>query len=446
MENYMKVLPNDLEAEQSVLGSCLIDNNSITSSIETLIPEDFYREDHKIIFSCIVSLFSRNEPIDVITLKNELSSIGKVEKVGGLEYIASLPDKVPTTANVEKYIKIIKEKAIARNLINISNEIAKLGFDPTINTEELTEKAERKIFEITQKKNAKGASKLKDLLVTSVSNLEDLYNNGKKKGIPTGFISVDRRMGGLKGSELIILAARPGMGKSAFVLNIATHVAEHEKIPVLIFNLEMGKEQLTDRIICSECLIDSTKYQNGKLEEEDWVNLAGGIGKLSDANIFIDDNSSITISEIRAKCRKMQMEENIGLVIIDYLQLITPSTGKGSREQEVAEISRSLKILAKELNIPVIALSQLSRANEKRGGNDNKKPMLSDLRDSGSIEQDADIVMFIHREEYYNLTDKNKGIAEINFAKHRAGETGTEQLLWLGKYTKFVNKSNYENE
>lgn len=228
------------------------------------------------------------------------------------------------------------------------------------------------------------------------------------------------------------------MGKSAFVLNIATHVAKKEKIPVLIFNLEMGKDQLTDRIICSDCLINSNKYRNGKLDEDDWLKLAENLGALSEANIFIDDNSSITISEIRAKCRKMKLEENIGLVIIDYLQLITPSDGKGSREQEVAEISRSLKILAKELKIPVIALSQLSRANEKRGDKD-KRPMLSDLRDSGNIEQDADMVLFIHREDYYQKTEDNKNIAEIIFAKFRAGEPGTEKLLWLGEYTKFAN-------
>ena len=434
----MKIIPNDIEAEQAVIGSCLIDEDSIISAIEILIKDDFYREDHKIIFSCINSMFSRNEPVDIITLKDELLSIDKYESVGGLEYIASLPDKVPTTANVNKYISIIKEQSIKRNLINMSNEISKLCFDTKISTEELMEMAEQKIFEITQKKSAKGASKLKDLLIDSVNKLEDVYNNGKKKGLSTGFIDIDRRMGGLKGSELIILAARPGMGKSAFALNIATHVAKKEKVPVLIFNLEMGKDQLTDRIICSECLIDSKKYRDGELDDDEWIKLAHGINELSEADIFIDDNSSITISEIRSKCRKMQIEDNIGLVIIDYLQLITPSSGKSSREQEVAEISRTLKLIAKELNIPVIALSQLSRANEKRSGKD-KRPMLSDLRDSGNIEQDADIVLFIHREDYYEETIENKNLAEINFAKYRAGETGTEQLIWLGQYTKFEN-------
>lgn len=438
MENYLKIMPNDVEAEQSVIGSCLIDTEAVIESINTLVENDFYREDHKIIYRCISNLFSRNEPIDIITLKDEISSIGKYEQVGGIEYIAKLPDKVPTTANVNKYIKIVKEKAIARNLINMSNEISKLAFDPTVNTDELIELSEKKIFDITQKKNIKGVSKLKDLLVESVNELEETYNKGIKKGISTGFIDIDRRMGGLKGSELIIVAARPAMGKSAFVLNIATNVAHKEKIPVLIFNLEMGKEQLTDRIICSQAMISSKKYQEGKLGEDDWNRLAESLGILSETNIFIDDNASITISEIKAKCRKMKIEENIGLVIIDYLQLINPTSNKMSREQEVAEISRSLKLLAKDLNIPIIALSQLSRANEKRNSAD-KRPMLSDLRDSGSIEQDADIVMFIHREEYYNLTEENKGIAEINIAKFRAGQPGTEKLLWLGEYTKFAN-------
>lgn len=437
----MKAMPNDIEAEQSVLGSCLIDANAIVDALETLVKDDFYREDNKIIFDCISSMNLRNEPVDIITLKNELKLRGKLDAIGGIEYIASLPDRVPTTANVEKYIYIVKQKAIKRKLIEMCNEISKKSFDDMVSTENLTDYAERKVYEITQRKDIKGASKLSDLLVDSINKLEDVYNNGNKKGIPTGFIDIDRRMGGLKGSELIILAARPGMGKSAFALNIATHVAKVEKIPVLIFNLEMGKEQLTDRIICSECLIDSKKYRDGKLDEKDWENLVTGIANFSDEEIFIDDNSSITISEIRSKCRKMQAENKIGLIIIDYLQLITPSEGKNSRVEEVGEISRTLKIIAKELDIPVIALSQLSRANEKRGDKD-KRPMLSDLRDSGNIEQDADIVLFIHREDYYKETAENKNLAEINFAKFRAGEPGVEKLLWMGKFTRFENLSN----
>lgn len=439
-ENYIKVLPHNTDAEQSVIGCCLIDKYSTMVSVEQLEPNDFYREDHKIIFTCISNLFARDEPVDIITLKEEITSLGKIDEVGGLQYIASLPEKIPTTANIEKYINIIKEKSVARKLINMSNEIAKMGFDQTINNEQLTEYAERKIFEITQRKDIKGASRLKELLLNSITNLENIYNNGTKKGVSTGFSDIDRRMGGLRGSELIILAARPGMGKSAFALNVATNVARKENIPVLIFNLEMGKEQLTDRIICSEALINSSNYRNGKVSEDDWNKLTYTLNELAEVPIFIDDNSSVTISEIRTKCRKMSIEEKIGLVIIDYLQLITPSNNKASREQEVAEISRALKILAKELKIPIIALSQLSRANEKRNSAD-KKPMLSDLRDSGSIEQDADIVLFIHREDYYNVTNENKNIAEIIFAKHRAGEPRDRKLTMAWRIHKVCKYS-----
>lgn len=436
----MKIIPSDTDAEQSVLGACLIDENSIIKANEILVKDDFYREDNKIIYECINKMYSINMPVDIITIKNELEVTGKLEAVGGISYIAQLPERVPTTANIEKYIDIIKEKSIRRRLIQMTNEIAEQCYDPLIDNNQLTDYAESKIYEITQKKNIKGASSMRELLVTSIGKLEDVYNNGKKKGIPTGFADIDRRMGGLKGSELIILAARPGMGKSAFALNIATNVAINEKVPVLIFNLEMGKDQLADRIICSKCLIDSKKYREGKLDDDDWMKLAYGTGELSEAPIYIDDNSSINIAEIRSKCRKMQAEQKIGLVIIDYLQLITPSKGKGSREQEVAEISRTLKLIAKELNIPVIALSQLSRANEKRNDKD-RRPMLSDLRDSGNIEQDADMVIFIHREDYYQKTAENNNIAEINFAKFRAGEPGVEKLLWIGKFTKFENLS-----
>lgn len=438
----MKILPHDIEAEQSVLGACLIDKESLISSMEALIYENFYREDHKVLFKGISNLWAKNEPVDIITLKDEITSLGKLDSVGGLEYIASLPDRIPTTANVEKYISIVKEKATIRNLINMSNEIAKKGFDIEITADELAEIAEMRVYEITKRKNTKGISNLNELLSKCIKNLEDISINGKTKGISTGFIDLDKKTGGLKGSELIILAARPAMGKSAFALNIAVNVAHNQKIPVLIFNLEMGKEQLTDRIICSECLINATNYRDGKLQDDEWTKLATGISLLSDTKIFIDDNSTVTVSDIKAKARKMKNEEDIGLIIIDYLQLITPKSSNTNREREVAEISRALKLLAKELDIPIIALSQLSRATEKRDSK-NKRPMMSDLRDSGSIEQDADKVMFIHREGYYtdNIEPEKKNIAEIILAKNRVGETGTAELIWMGEYTKFANKS-----
>ena len=435
----MKILPHDFDAEQCVIGCCLIDKYSVTRAVEALTKEDFYDEVNQIMFFCISNLFNRSEPVDIITMKNELENIGQLEKVGGLEGVSSFPERVPTAANIEHYIKIVSEKSTNRKLINLSNEIARNGFDATISIDSLLDFAEKEIFEITQKKNTKGASNLQDLLNQSIKNLEDITQNGKRKGIPTGFAGIDRRMGGLKGSELLILAARPGMGKSAFALNIATNVAKKEKIPVLIFNLEMGEEQLTDRIICSDCLIDSKRYSEGKLNDEEWKKLAVGLSWLSKAKIFIDDNSSITMSDIRARCRKMVMDEQIGLVIIDYLQLITPTNPKESKVNQIGEISRSLKVLAKELKIPVIALSQLSRENEKRKGQD-KRPVLSDLRDSGAIEQDADIVMFIHREDYYDAEKRQiSNIAEINIAKFRSGEPGTEKVAWLGEYTKFMD-------
>ena len=421
-----KIPPNDVEAEQAVIGSMLTDKEAVSAAIEVLKPEDFYREDNRIIFEAILSLYGRSEPIDIITIKSELSSMGKFEAVGGLEYIAELPDKVPTTANVEQYIKIVEEKSVLRNLIKTANEIITLGYDQTQEVDSIIDGAEKKIFEVMQKKNQKGYTPIKDILVETFTELEQLYNQKQRiTGIPTGFSDLDFRTSGLHNSDLILVAARPAMGKSAFALNIATNAAVRAKVPVAIFSLEMSKEQMTSRILCSEA----------------WGKLAAASGELSEANIYIDDTPGISIMEIRAKCRKMKIEKNIGLVVIDYLQLVQGSGKRGSsREQEIAEISRSLKILAKEINVPVIALSQLSRAPEQRP---DHRPMLSDLRESGSIEQDADIVMFLYRDDYYNEDSEKKNIAEVILAKHRAGSTGTVELLWLGNYTKFANIDKY---
>lgn len=437
-----KIPPNDVEAEQAVIGSMLTDKEAVSSAIEVLKPEDFYREDNRTIFEAILNLYSRNEPIDIITLKSELSSMGKFEAVGGLEYIAELPDKVPTTANVEQYIKIVEEKSVLRNLIKTANEIITLGYDQTQEVDGIIDGAEKKIFEVMQKKNQKGYTPIKDILVETFTELEQLYNQKQRiTGIPTGFSDLDFRTSGLHNSDLILVAARPAMGKSAFALNIATNAAVRAKVPVAIFSLEMSKEQMTSRILCSEAMVDSNKVRTGKIDDEEWGKLAAASGELSEANIYIDDTPGISIMEIRAKCRKMKIEKNIGLVVIDYLQLVQGSGKRGSsREQEIAEISRSLKILAKEINVPVIALSQLSRAPEQRP---DHRPMLSDLRESGSIEQDADIVMFLYRDDYYNEDSEKKNIAEVILAKHRAGSTGTVELLWLGNYTKFANIDKY---
>ena len=434
-----KIPPNDTEAEQAVIGSMLIDRDAVILAIETLKEDDFYREDNKAIYSAMLNLYNRAEPIDIITVKEELVSIGKFEAVGGLEYLAELPEKVPTTANVDKYIKIVEEKAILRSLIKVSNEIITLGYDQTQEVENIMDEAEKKVFNVMQNRNQKGYTHIKDILIDAFAELEQLYNNKQQvTGVPTGFIELDYKTSGLHDSELIILAARPAMGKSAFALNIATNAAVRAKTPVAIFSLEMSKEQMTNRILCSEAMIDSNKLRTGKIEEDDWVKLVETLGPLSEAEIYIDDTPGISITEIRAKCRKLKLEKNIGMVIIDYLQLVQGTGNKrvGSREQEISEISRSLKILAKEINVPVIALSQLSRAAEQRP---DHRPMLSDLRESGSIEQDADIVTFLYRDDYYNPDSENKNIAEVIIAKNRSGSTGTVELLWLGSYTKFAN-------
>ncbi len=437
-----RIPPHDIEAEQAIIGSMLTDKDAVIAAVEVLQEQDFYREDNKIIYSAILNLYNRAEPIDIITLKSELKSMGKFEAVGGLEYIVQLPDKVPTTSNVEQYIKIVEEKSMLRALIKTADELITLGYDPTQEVEQVIDTAEKKIFQVMQKKNQKGYSSIKDILVDTFTQLEQLYNQKESiTGVPTGFVDLDYRTSGLHNSDLILVAARPAMGKSAFALNIATNAAVRAKVPVAIFSLEMSKEQMTNRILCSEAMVDSAKVRTGKIDDDEWAKLAATSGELSEAGIYIDDTPGISIMEIRAKCRKMKLEKNIGLVVIDYLQLVQGSNKKGgNREQEIAEISRSLKILAKEIDVPVIALSQLSRAPEQRI---DHRPMLSDLRESGSIEQDADIVMFLYRDDYYNEDTEKKNIAEVIIAKHRSGATGTVELLWLANYTKFANIERY---
>lgn len=440
-----KIPPNDIEAEQAVLGSMLTDKDAVSSAIEVLDKDDFYREDNKAIFEAMVNLYNRAEPIDIITVKDELLSIGKFDVVGGLEYLADLPEKVPTTANVDKYIKIVEEKSILRSLIKTSNELITLGYDETQEVNVIMDQAEKRVFDLMQNRNQTGYFAIKDVLVDSFAQLERLYNEKEGiTGVPSGFADLDLRTAGFHKSELIILAARPAMGKTAFALNIATNAAK-ANTPVLLFSLEMSKEQLVNRILCSEAMIDSNKLKTGKMEENDWVKIVDALGPLSEAEMYIDDTAGISITEIRAKARKLKLEKNIGLIIIDYLQLIQGSGSRknGSREQEISEISRSLKILAKELNVPVIALSQLSRASEQRS---DHRPMLSDLRESGSIEQDADIVMFLYRDDYYNDESENKNIAEVIIAKNRSGSTGTAELLWMSNYTKFANIERYRDD
>ena len=428
----------NLEAEQSILGSCLIDKESVFLSMEELKPEDFHKKDNQVIFQAICNLFNLDQPIDVITVKEELNKMKKYESIGGIKYLSYLTDIVPTTSNIDRYIKIVKEKAIKRNLILIANEIIDNGNDNSVLTEELLELAEKKIFDISNGSIKKSYRHIRDIMFDSIQELEYMTKNKRKiTGISTGFYDLDRKISGLKKSNLIILAARPGMGKSALAVNIAVNVAKHENKGVAIFNLEMKDTEINNRILSSEANVSNDKILNGNLDEDDWVKIATALGIVSDLPIYIDDTSGLTIGEIRAKCRKLKIEQNIGLIIIDYLQLITPNSKKNStRENEVAEISRALKILAKELEVPVIALSQLSRTNEKGSGK-VREPQLSDLRDSGAIEQDADIVLFIHRQGYYDKTNINN--AKVIVAKNRSGSMGDVDLFWLGEYTKFVN-------
>lgn len=440
-----KIPPNDVDAEQAVLGCMFTDKDAVIAAMEVLKPDDFYREDNKQIYEAMIALYGRAEPIDIITVKAELVTSGKFEQVGGLEYLAALPEKVPTTTNVDKYIKIVEEKSILRNIIKTGNDIIAAGYEQNEDVEDIMNVAEKKIFDLMQDKNSSGYSAIKDVLVQTFSELERLYNQkGYVTGVETGFTDLDYKTSGFHKSDLIIVAARPAMGKSAFVLNIATHAAVSNNVPVVIFNLEMSKEQLVNRILCSEAMVDSNKIRTGKIDDNEWIKLANASGRLAEAPIYIDDTPGISITEIRAKCRKLKLEKGIGLVIIDYLQLVTGSGKKNSsREQEISEISRSLKILAKELDVPVVALSQLSRSAEKR---DDKRPMLSDLRESGAIEQDADIVMFLYRDDYYNEDSDKKNIAEVILAKHRGGSTGTVELAWFGNFTKFANLEKYRNE
>ena len=437
-----KVPPHDTEAEQAVLGSMLTDQDAVLDAIEVLKPEDFYREDNKYIYEAILNLYNKAEPIDIITVKSELISMKKFEVVGGFEYLGVLPDKVPLVANAERYIKIVEEKSLLRQLIKASNELIDLGYAQNEDVEVIMDQAEKKIFDIMQGKNQRGFSVIKDVLIEIFAEIEKLYNQKEPiTGVPTGFADLDYKTAGLHNSDLILIAARPAMGKSAFALNIAANAAINAKVPVVIFNLEMSKSQLVNRMLCSEAMVDSNKIRTGKIEEEDWTKLATALGPLSEAPIYIDDTAGISVAEIRAKCRKLKLEKNIGLIVIDYLQLIQGSGKRNSsREQEISEISRSLKIMAKELDVPVIALSQLSRAAEQR---QDHRPMLSDLRESGAIEQDADIVMFLYRDDYYNPDSEKKNIAEVILAKHRSGSTGTIELLWMGNYTKFANIERY---
>ena len=442
MENIIsRIPPNDAQAEQAVLGSMLVNKNAVLTVIEILKPEDFYRNEHTEIYSAIRDLYEKGQPIDLITLKAQLEVRGNYDVINGFEYLVSLNNPMYSISNVESYARIVEEKSILRRLIDSANEITKLSYGQTEVVSSVLEVAEQKIFAISQKKSQKSYAVIKDVLVDTFDNLEELANrpNGLV-GLTSGFKDLDDKTLGFCPGQLIIVAARPAMGKSAFALNIATNAALKANAAVVYFSLEMSKEELTGRILASEAMVDSQKIRSGKLEDNDWINLTNSAGTISEAKIYLDDSAAYTPTELRAKCRKMKMEHNLGLIVIDYLQLMNASKASASRQADISEISRSLKMLAKELGVPIIALSQLSRAPEQR---DDHRPMLSDLRESGSIEQDADMVMFLYRDDYYNPETDKKNVAEVILAKNRAGSTGTVELLWLGQYTKFVNLDKY---
>ncbi|MEN8904666.1 MAG: replicative DNA helicase [Clostridiales bacterium] len=437
INSITKVPPHSIEAEQSVLGSMILEKEVISLVIEKLKKDDFYRNDHKEIYEAIIELFDKGEPVDLITITDSLKKRGTLDSIGGIDYVTDIITAVPTTESSRHYAKIIEEKSILRKLIKISSEIMNLGYEAAEDVSFIIDKAEKSIFDLLQKRNSTGFAHIKEVLVSTFDRLESLYNSkGSLTGIPTGFTDLDLKTSGLQNSDLILVAARPAMGKTSFVLNIAQYVAIHEKVPVALFSLEMSKDQLVNRMLSSEVMVESQRMRSGDLEDEDWEKLAKSMGPLSEAPIYIDDTPGISMTELRAKCRRLKLEKNLGLIMIDYLQLMSGSKKTESRQQEISEISRSLKILAKEINVPVITLSQLSRAPEARA---DHTPILSDLRESGAIEQDADIVMFLYRDDYYNPESDKKNIADVVIAKHRNGSTGTVELRWFGEFTKFGN-------
>lgn len=433
-----RVPPHNHEAEQSVLGAIFLDPQALVTASEILVPEDFYRIAHQKIFQTMLDLSDKGSAIDVVTVTEELSARKELEDVGGLSYLMELANAVPTAANVSYYAKIVEEKSILRRLIRTATKIVEDSFTREDEVEELLSEAERKIMEVANRKNAGDFKHVKDVLVQTYDKIEQLQNRtGDVTGIPTGFTDLDRMTAGFQRNDLIIVAARPSVGKTAFALNIAQNVAVKARENVAIFSLEMGAEQLVMRMLCAEGNIDAQVLRTGALSPEDWSKLTIAMGTLSNAGIYIDDTPGLRVNEIRAKCRRLAQEKGLGMIVIDYLQLIQGSGRRGeNRQQEVSEISRSLKALARELHVPVIALSQLSRGVEQR---QDKRPMMSDIRESGSIEQDADIVAFLYRDDYYDKETENKNLIEIIIAKQRNGPTGTVTLAFKKEFNKFLN-------
>jgi len=436
-ESVEKIPPHNIDAEMAVLGSMLIDQDIIADAIETLDEASFYKDSHRKIFAAMVKLFDENKGVDMVTLIEELKKTGSLDSLGGPSFITSLASSVPTSANFTHYANIIKEKKLLRKLISAATQIASESYDPSQNAEAIVDKAEQPIFDVSQKKKASRFLALKEIIKNSIETIDSLYQRKENiTGLATGFRDLDIKTAGLQPSDLIIIAGRPSMGKSALASCIAEHVGVIEKKPVAFFSLEMSKEQLVQRMLCSHARVDAHKVRTGFLSQADWPRLVSAAGKLSEAPIYIDDTPGITVMELRAKARRLKAQYDIKLIILDYLQLMQGPARSENRQQEISEISRSLKALARELNVSLIAISQLSRAVEQRA---DHKPQLSDLRESGAIEQDADLVALIVREEVYNPTEENKGMADLIIAKQRNGPIGNIKLAFLGEFMRFDN-------
>ncbi len=440
-----RVLPHSIEAEQSVIGSMLMDREAIVAASEILLGDDFYSKQYGIVFDAMVELHNEAKPVDMITLQNRLKEKDVPPEVSSLEFIKDILDNVPTSANIKYYANIVAEKALLRRLIKTNEEIANTCYVGKEPLDDILADTEKKIFNLVQHRSTEEFIPIRQVVANALHKIEIAsHNKGAVTGIATGFIDLDYRTAGMQPSDLVLIAARPSMGKTAFVLNIAEHVAFRSNQTVAIFSLEMSKEQLVNRLFSLESRVDAQKLRTGSLDDTDWEKLIESAAIIGKSNLIIDDTPGISISELRSKCRKYKLEHDLKMIIIDYLQLMTGNGKSDSRQQEISDISRSLKALARELQVPVLALSQLSRAVEQRP---DHRPMLSDLRESGAIEQDADVVMFIYRDDYYNKDSTEKGVAEIIVAKQRNGPIGTIKLVWLPEYTKFANmeKNDYRN-
>ena len=439
MEEAMikKVMPHSMEAEQSVIGSMIMDAETITAVSEILISEDFYNTGYRVLYECMLELYEAGKPTDLVTLQDKLREKNVPLEFSTVEYISNIVSAVPTSANARYYAEIVKNKAILRKLIRTTEGIANECYIDNEEIDTLLETTEKQIFDVVQNRTTSDFTPIKEVAIKSFKSIQAAAKNkGSVTGISTGFKDLDYRTAGFQPSDLILIAARPSMGKTAFVLNIAEYIALHSGVTTAVFSLEMSKDQLVKRLIAMHSKVDSQHIRTGELEADEWLKITESVKAIGESNLVIDDTPGISIAALRSKCRKLKMENSLGIIIIDYLQLMTAGKRTESRQQEISEISRSLKALARELNCPVVALSQLSRSVESR---DNKRPMLSDLRESGAIEQDADVVMFIYRDDYYNKDSEKKGVAEIIIGKQRNGPTGTIELAWLSQYTKFAN-------